>query len=442
MEILDKRLKSFSELESFGITYLDHLVYEEFGTNLCLKDGRMRSHCHGRIHTLYYKKLPVELEAIAWSSSLPLAGLGYSPRVRFHQSEPNSTRGNWYGWAPWTLRDREGSLPTTSCFDSEEHVEMTYLRFVYDASAKCRGRSSQSLYAYWPVFDLKIMDNTIADIFHLVAVTADNWEGLPDGVGNRRWSRCPTFLVGWWRNQPEAIILRFTWVKFLVLLTLRYNSPSFWETLFNSPRVGRKAIAVDLHWWHHQWCKNEDHSYMLYMESNRMLRNGGFNLRMFATNSRQLHERIGREEASPDTSLKWEHATESESMLGCTQKVYSEELKVLGVRWNIARSFYARSRWDCLFGKGVATIRNIVSLVWQVLLPIGIDVPSCCAIQDALPWTLWSQTGLGPATIGKVVGKVVCIKRRFTGRTDCFNSKVLLGWNLWDGCILRPVWIL
>ena len=82
----------------------------------------------------------------------------------------------------------------------------------------------------------------------------------------------------------------------------------------------------------------EEAAYQLYNNSKEVLKQGGFNLRKFTTNSQTLQDKIDQNEAvlnagAPRISCcDGESETYTNSTLGTVQKMISGEQKILGVR--------------------------------------------------------------------------------------------------------------
>lgn len=105
------------------------------------------------------------------------------------------------------------------------------------------------------------------------------------------------------KDQPSICIFRFTRVvfgvsssPFLLNATIKHHlneyshtHPQLVKTLSQSTYVDDIVSGA----------KSDDDAYLLYKESKRLLKEGGFNLRKFITNSSQLQERIDKDEGVP-----------------------------------------------------------------------------------------------------------------------------------------------
>ena len=81
--------------------------------------------------------------------------------------------------------------------------------------------------------------------------------------------------------------------------------------------------------------ETEDEAFELYLQSKQILREDGFNLRKFLTNSRHLQELIDLKETQHTGSPLEDEPTYSEATLGVSQPSRTEH-KVLRVPWNPA----------------------------------------------------------------------------------------------------------
>ena len=82
--------------------------------------------------------------------------------------------------------------------------------------------------------------------------------------------------------------------------------------------------------------ETEEEALELYVQSKRIFREGGFNLRKFLTNSKHLQEQIDHKETQCTSSPFQDEPTYSEATLGTSHPLRTEEYKVLGVPWNPA----------------------------------------------------------------------------------------------------------
>ena len=120
--------------------------------------------------------------------------------------------------------------------------------------------------------------------------------------------------------------------------------------------------------------QSEDDVLDLYSQAKMIFREGGFNLRIFQTNSSLVQARI---DASEDTGSPQSELTYSETTFGTTPHSQAEGTKVLGVLWNPEDD---RLTFDIT---GIAKIafdlvpakRNLVSLIGKFYDPLGFLSP-------------------------------------------------------------------
>ena len=74
---------------------------------------------------------------------------------------------------------------------------------------------------------------------------------------------------------------------------------------------------------------NDDFAYELYLSSKNILKTGGFNLRKFLSNSKELQRRI--EDTESQYQCQASHSSKQDS--ACTQAL--EIIKVLGGKWDL-----------------------------------------------------------------------------------------------------------
>ena len=124
--------------------------------------------------------------------------------------------------------------------------------------------------------------------------------------------------------------------------------------------------------------KSVDDAYLLYKESKSLLKEGGFNLRKFITNSSQLQERIDEDEGVLHACKNPElEETYTRSTLGTNQSLRSGEQKILGVRWNVFADQLVIdvSNVAHLARELEPTKRHIVSVVGRFYDPLGFISP-------------------------------------------------------------------
>ena len=158
-------------------------------------------------------------------------------------------------------------------------------------------------------------------------------------------------------DQPKITELRFARVvlglsssPFLLNATLRHHleryqdsHPDLVKNLCGSFYVDDLVTGAE----------DEEQAYQLFTTSREILKDGGFNLRKFQSNSSMLQSRVQQETKSQEGQSYTVSSEESRSsscghmvmsseesysssVLGTGQEMHSGELKVLGVRWNVS----------------------------------------------------------------------------------------------------------
>ena len=123
---------------------------------------------------------------------------------------------------------------------------------------------------------------------------------------------------------------------------------------------------------------SDDLAYDLYLNSKQILKEGGFNLRKFLTNSADLQRKIQEKEliANTDHSEGGEDSYAQRS-LGPTQLVNPGETKVLGVKWNPSGDSLIVDFTDLASEAltTVATKRGVVKIASRLYDPMGLAAP-------------------------------------------------------------------
>ena len=121
------------------------------------------------------------------------------------------------------------------------------------------------------------------------------------------------------------------------------------------------------------------------MQSKRVLREGGFNLRKFVTNSTTLQKRINETEAevrdayadNSKTRVEEEDKTYTKNLLGGRLRQSENEQKILGVTWNFVNDELIFNLNELAIQiKGTEpTKRKIVAIATKFYNPIGFVAP-------------------------------------------------------------------
>ena len=185
--------------------------------------------------------------------------------------------------------------------------------------------------------------------------------------------------------QPvEVITLRFTLVvfgvncsPFLLNATIRHHMETYKST---DPEFVKKfllSIYVDDVSFGSDGVQS---TYDLYMKAKNHLKEGGFLLRKFITNSEELRHLIATNEQlseplTNDTLVKEEDQSYTKCTLGTTAKSNGQH-KILGVQWDYIRDqfVFGIDEVTCQMKKVEPTRRNAVSLSARFFDPIGIVI--------------------------------------------------------------------
>ena len=215
--------------------------------------------------------------------------------------------------------------------------ETTKVRIVYDASARSDGPSLNDCLHAGPKFDQRIFNLLLRFHVHRVAFTADIEKAFLMVSMAKTDREVLRFL---WvddieRDQPQPLVLRFTRVvfrvsssPFLLNATIRHHlekhsslQPALVEKFSKSFYVDDIVTGASA----------EDQAYQIYQASKEILKEGGFNLRKFCSNSAMLQMRIdveevcGRQPASTTTHTEEAEETYVSSILGPCQDTFWRE---------------------------------------------------------------------------------------------------------------------
>ena len=186
--------------------------------------------------------------------------------------------------------------------------DITKLWIMYDALARANRSSLNDCLHAGPTFDQKILDLLLRFRAHQIALTADIEKALLMVVVSEKDRDVLRFL--WVDNitkqKPEPVALRFTRVvfgvsssPFLLNATIQFHLERHSATPDLMAKIMRSLYVDDVV----TAATDEDQAYALYETSNKILEEGGFNLRKFCTNSRLVQMRIDEEEASAISPL-------------------------------------------------------------------------------------------------------------------------------------------
>lgn len=379
---LDERLQTFWNLESIGIVGHDCSVLDEFRDKVRFVEGRYEVSLPWkdphqvlpdnqqlslrRLHSLL-QRLKQDPEVFAEYDAIIKNQLqqGIVEIV-----EPSGRTG-----------ERVHYLPHHAVVRRDK--ETTKLRVVYDASAKSSGPSLNECLNTGPKFDQRILDLLLRFRSHRVALIADIEKAflmIAVAEHDRDVLRF-LWIDDMQKDTPDVLTFRFARVvfgvsasPFLLNATLQthlegYAPSDMVQKLLRSFYVDNLVTGAD----------DEQEAYALFRESRDILKQGGFNLRKFRSNSSMLQLRIdGQPSSDQPTAPEFEaDETYACATLGSTIEQQCGESKVLGVRWNVDTDQIVMSLEDIAASaiELEPTKRSIVSLVGRIYDPLGLLSP-------------------------------------------------------------------
>ncbi len=390
-QLLDDRLKSFWELESFGITDAARAVHDDFATTIQLVDGR------------YEVQLP-------WKEGHPALQDNYQlclKRLRGLMKRLRQDPAILHEYdATIKSQMQQGIVETvTPAGEDPECVhylphhavvrrdkETTKVRVVYDASARADGPSLNDCLHVGPKLNQKILNILLRFRVHRIAVIADIERAFLMVSMTKKDRDVLRFL--WFKDactdQQDLIELRFTRVvfgvsssPFLLNATIRHHLEKYeadYPELVG--RLRRSLYVDDLA----SGAEDEEQAYQMFVTSKEILKKAGFNLRKFYTNSPALQAKVNPAdyleavpeqpplEITPTEELEESYAS---STLGGGEKLHSGEQKVLGIRWDTSTDRLLVNLKEIASAASALTPtkRSIVSLVGRFYDPLGYLAP-------------------------------------------------------------------
>ena len=384
-QMLDARLKSFWELESFGIVQeAECSIQDDFATNIHLVDGR------------YEVQLP-------WKKNHPVLPDNYHLALKRLRGLGRRLKQD-----PAILREYDATIQSQIQQDIVEPVEplennlgqvhylphhavvrgdkeTTKLRVVYDASAHSDGPSLNDCLHVGPKLNQKILDILLRFRVNRIAIVADIEKAFLMVSMAEKDRDVLRFL--WFKDaladQHDVIELRFTRVvfgvsssPFLLNATLRHHLDKYESSYPNLIRKLRQSLYVDDL---ASGAPDEEQAYQMFVTAKKILKDAGFNLRKFYSSSESLQARVNPlEPPSPEASpTEVPEESYTSSILGGEQKLRSGEQKVLGIRWNTSADRLLTGFEVIASAAGALspTKRSIVSLVGRFYDPIGYLAP-------------------------------------------------------------------
>ena len=418
---LDKRLRSFWDLESLGVTDTEDTVLEQFSSIVTLRDGR------------YEVSLPWKDPCSSIPDNLQLSQGRLHSLLRRLRQTPDILReyDNIIQQQlqkgiveivddPHTVPGRVHYLPHHAVIRKDK--ETSKVRVVYDASARDGGLSLNDCLYSGPKFNQRIFDLLIRFRCHQVALTADIEKAfLMISVSEKDrdvlrflWVRDPI------EDPPQYIVLRFARVvfgvscsPFLLNATVRHHlelhqdsQRTLVDKLLRSFYVDDVITGAD----------TEEDAFRLYTESKELLKSGGFNLCKFTSNNLALQQKISIAEGVIPTQACEE--TYTQRTLGKAQPSFRDERKVLGVIWNVDLDEMVvdlRTAANSAVESGL-TKRHIVSLSGRFYDPIGIITPVIITFKVLIQELCKAGVGWDEPLEGKLLERWQSLMRRLR---DC-----------------------
>ena len=263
----------------------------------------------------------------------------------------------------------------TQCM--REDKKTTKLRVVYDASAKADGTSLNDCLYAGPKYDQNIFGIILRFRLHRAALVADIEKAFLQVSVVEKDRDALRFL--WFddvnKSEPDIVSFRFTRIPFgvtsspyLLNATVQHHLnrhstefPDVVQEISRSIYVDDVAFGAD----------NDDLVYELYLNSKSILKSGGFNLRKFLSNSKELQKRIDDTE-SQSQNISLPHSKKDGV---CTQT--HEITKVLGVKWDPDDDSLLIDLGDIAKEalNTVPTKRNVIRIASRLYDPLGFAAP-------------------------------------------------------------------
>lgn len=384
---LDDRLKSFWELESFGISSSDYSVHDEFRSTIRFVDGK------------YEVELPWKEGHPALSDNYHLCARRLQGLIKRLQQDPAVLREYDTTIKEQLYRGIVERVELPAECPEEAHYlphhavvrrdkDTTKVRIVFDASAHSDGPSLNDCLHAGPKFNQRILDILCRFRVHRVAVTADIEKAFHMVSVAKKDRNVLRFL--WFEDpfadQLDMIELRFTRVvfgvsssPFLLNATIRHHLEQYEQTQPDLMKKLSRSLYVDDFV---SGADDEDQACQMFLKSKEILRDGGFNLRKLRSNSSSVQARVDPSSISDLSAHGLGFAVESEesyanSTLGIEQSLHSGEQRVLGVRWDTYSDQFVVDLGGIISTARVLTPtkRNIVSLVGRIYDPLGFLAP-------------------------------------------------------------------
>ena len=387
-QVLDDRLRSFWDLESFGIIDATNAVHDEFTTTVQQVEGRYEVQLPWREgHPVLHDNYQLSLKRLHGL----MKRLKQDPAI-LHEYD-----------ATIKSQMQQGIVEIVKCTDEppervhylphhavvRRNKETTKVRVVYDASARADGPSLNECLHVGPKLNQKILDVLLRFRVHRVAIVADIEKAFLMVSVAKKDRDVLRFL--WFKDacteHQDLIELRFSRVvfgvsssPFLLNATIQHHLQKY-ETEYPDlvGRLRRSLYVDDLA----TGAESEEQAYEMFVSAKEIMKEAGFNLRKFYTNSRMFQARVNPidclEPVEDRRPLATEELEESYASLtlGSGQRLRQGEQKVLGVRWDTSSDQLLFNLEEIASTAKVLTPtkRTIVSLVGSFYDPLGYLAP-------------------------------------------------------------------
>ena len=385
-QTLNETMRSFWELESFGIPDTDRSLYDELCDTIKFRDGR------------YEVQLPWKTPRRDLPNNYGLSLKRLRGLLHRLRNDPDVLREYdtiiktqlQQGIVEPVVDSATADIPEVHYLPHHAVIRRdkttTKLRIVYDASAKTIGPSLNDCLDPGPKFDQKILDILSRFRVHKIAVTADIEKAF---LMISVWPQDREFLRFLWvddpaQEDPKIVTYRFARVvfgvsssPFLLNATVRHHLERHSDTHGELVTKVLRSIYVDDVVTGSQ---SEEQAYELYTGAKNLLKTGAFNLRKFTSNSNALQARIDAEESvqlSDSSPTVGAAETFSQATLGGAQRLREGEQKVLGVNWSVSSDQIIFSFGELAEQARALepTKRNVISLIGRFYDPIGFLAP-------------------------------------------------------------------
>ena len=264
-----------------------------------------------------------------------------------------------------------------------EDKQTTKVRIVYDASAKSTGPLLNNCLHAGATLISETPDVLMRFRYHHVALVADIKKAflMVQGAEADRdvlrflWVGDPTSA------DPNIVVTRFnrtvfgvTSSPFLLNGTVRHHmsnyepmNPQFVNDFLSSLHVDGGKDSVP-------------EAFELYTKAKSRMKEAGFNLRKWISNSKHLAQWIDEEEGVPITEasvISEEDKTYTQTQLEVDNSTISSERKILDLNWDVEKdTFMFYFDWLVLFAKELPlSKRSVLKVVAKLYNPLGLISP-------------------------------------------------------------------